>query len=266
MRKIKELFNLNGKVALVTGGSKGLGYFSAQALAEAGADVAICSRDIHESLEVADKTLKDLGSNSLAIRCDIKNEDEVKKMAQKLKEYYGKCDILVNNAAISKNMPSKNMSLRRWNDVMNTNLTGTFICSREIGKLMIRKKSGVIINISSIAAEKGSLFGCIAYFSTKTGILGLTRKLAVEWGKYNIRVNAILPGVFAEGMTENLKNKDDPLYKQVGEYNLQTIPLGRFGFGEDIKGPIVFLASEASKYISGITLRVDAGHNIFEIL
>ncbi len=262
MTQSLDLFKLDGKVALVTGGGRGLGYFSAEGLAEAGADVAICGRDIHGKLDNSLNKLKKTGRDCLSIKCNVINEDEVKQMAMKIKEYYGKCDILVNNAGISDLAPSKTYELNRWTNVITTNLTGTFLCCREIGKIMIRKKSGTIINFSSENGQVGFSAGMSAYATSKIGIIGLTRSLAVEWGKYNIRVNAILPGNMEEGMMEFLQDKNGPMYEMVGVPLLNLTPLKRFGNGNDIKGAIVFLASEASSYISGAKIIVDGGFTI----
>ncbi len=262
MTHISDLFKLDGKVALVTGGGRGLGYFSAEGMAEAGADVAICGRDIHGKLDNAVEKLKKTGRDCIPIKCDVTNEVDVKQMAKKIKNYYGKCDILVNNAGIGDVAPSKSYSLNRWNNMLNTNLTGTFLCCREIGKLMIRKKSGSIINFSSENGQVGFSAGMACYATTKIGIIGLSRSLAVEWGRYNIRVNAILPGNMEEGMMEFLKDKNGPMYKAVGPNFLNLTPIKRFGTGDDIKGAIVFLASQASGYISGAKIVVDGGFTI----
>jgi len=208
MSNVLDLFKLDGKVALVTGGGKGLGYYSAEGMVEAGADVAICGRDIHGKLDDAVEKLKKSGRNCIKIKCDITNEEEVKQMVKTMRDYYGKCDILVNNAGVGEMSPSKNYSLERWQNVINTNLTGTFLCCREIGRMMIKQKSGNIINFSSENGQVGFSTGFTAYATTKIGIIGLTRSLAVEWGKYNIRVNAILPGNMQEGMMEFLQDKD----------------------------------------------------------
>lgn len=264
MTHIADLFKLNGKVALITGGGKGLGYFSAEGLAEAGADIAICGRDIHGKLDKAVEKLKEITGNCMAIKCDITKEGDVKQMAQIMKENFGKCDILVNNAGISDVAPSKTYSLKKWKDIIDTNITGTFLCCREIGKMMIRQKSGSIINISSLNGQSGASFGMgfTAYATSKVGVIGLTRTLAVEWGKYNIRVNAILPGNMEEGMMEFLQDKDSPMYKMMGIPLLNLTPIRRFGSGDDIKGTVVFLASKAGSYISGEKILVDGGITI----
>jgi len=185
-------------------------------------------------------------------------------MANIMKENYGKCDILVNNAGISDVAPSKTYSLKRWKEIIDTNITGTFLCCREIGKMMIRQKSGSIINISSLNGQSGASFatGFAAYATSKVGIIGLTRTLAVEWGKYNIRVNAILPGDMEEGMMEFLQDKESMMYKNFGRPLLNITPLKRFGSGDDIKGAVVFLASKAGSYITGEKILVDGGITI----
>ncbi len=262
MTHAMDLFKLDGKVALVTGGGRGLGYFAAEALAEAGADVAICGRNISGNLDDAVKKLKTTNRDCIAITCDITKEDDVVKMAQDMKDHYGKCDILINNAGIGSMMPLEHISTNDWNQMMMVNLTGTFQCCREIGKLMIQRQSGSIINFSSENGQVGFSVGMTPYATTKIGIVGMSRSMAVEWGKYNIRVNAILPGNMEEGMMEDLKNKESDFYKFAGEPMLNLIPLSRFGNGDDIKGAIVFLASNAGSYVSGAKIIVDGGFTI----
>ncbi|TFG22632.1 MAG: SDR family oxidoreductase [Promethearchaeota archaeon] len=262
MTHVSDLFKLDEKVALVTGGGRGLGYFSAEGLVEAGADVAICGRDFHGKLDDAVEKLKKKGKDCIAIKCDITQEAEVKQMAKKIKDYYGKCDILVNNAGLGDLGPSKSYDIKRWNNLINTNLTGTFLCCREFGKIMIRQKNGNIINFSSMGGQIGFSMGMTAYATSKIGIVGLTRSLAVEWGKYNIRVNAILPGNTEEGLMERLKDKNGPAYERVGKPLVNLVPLKRLGSSDDIKGTIVFLASDASGYISGAKIVVDGGFTI----
>jgi NAD(P)-dependent dehydrogenase (short-subunit alcohol dehydrogenase family) len=257
-----ELFRLDGKVALVTGGGRGLGYFAAEGMAEAGADVAICGRDIRGKLEESVKKLRETGRDCLAITCDVTKEDDVIKMAEQMKAHYGRCDVLVNSAGISGIVPSDQMTLENWNAMMNTNLTGTFLCCRELGKMMIEQKSGSIVNFSSENGQVGFSAGMTAYATTKIGLVGMSRSLAVEWGKHNIRVNAILPGNMEEGMMEGLKDKEGFFFQMMGEALLKMTPLSSFGTGDDIKGTIVFLAAEASRYITGAKIVVDGGFTI----
>ena len=262
MTYISELFNLKGKVALVTGGGKGLGYFSAEGLAESGANVAICGRDIHGKLNDAVEKLRKIRRDCISIKCDVTSEDDVKQMASKIREHYGKCDILVNNAGVSDSGPSKTYTMERWKKIIDTNITGTFLCCREIGKMMIKQKGGSIINIGSLNGQVGFSSGMTAYATSKVGVIGMTRSLAVEWGKYNIRVNALLPGNMEEGMMEFLQDKNSPMFKMIGVPLLNLTLLKRFGNGDDIKGTVVFLASKAGSYISGAKILVDGGITI----
>lgn len=262
MTHITDLFKLDGEVALVTGGAKGLGNFSVEGLAEAGADIAICGRDIHGKLGDAVEKIKEIGRDCIAIKCDVTKEEDVLYMANTIKDHYGKCDILVNSAGISDMAPSKTYSLERWKKIIDTNITGTFLCCREIGKMMIKQRNGCIINFSSENGQVGFSSGMTAYATSKIGVIGLTRSLAVEWGRYNIRVNAILPGNMEEGMMEFLKDKNGPMYRMIGVPLLNLIPMKRFGSGDDIKGSIVFLASKAGSYISGAKIVVDGGFTI----
>ncbi len=261
MTNAMDLFKLDGKVALVTGGSRGLGLAAAEGLAEAGADVAICGRD-QGSLDAALKGLASTGKNCIAIQCDISSEDDVVQMASRVKDHYGRCDVLVNNAGTSAIVPSAQMTADAWNAMMATNLTGTFMCCREIGKLMIEQGSGSIINLSSENGQVGFSWGMTAYATTKIGIIGLTRSLAVEWGQHGIRVNALLPGNTEVGMMESMKDKESPFYKLAGEALLNLIPLNNFGTADDMKGVTVFLASDASRYVTGVKLVFDGGFTI----
>jgi len=254
-----DLFKLDGKVALVTGGSKGLGYFAAEALAEAGADVAICGRGMSASLDDALEKLKKTGRDCIAIKCDVSNEDEVLQMVQTMKDHYGKCDILVNSAGVGAMLPSVDVSAEDWTSMMNTNLLGTFLCCREIGKMMIERGSGNITNFSSENGQVGFATGMAPYATSKIGLVGLTRSLAVEWGRHNIRVNAILPGNMEEGMMEMLKDRESPFFQFVGDAMLKMIPLNDFGNDDDIKGAIVYLSSDAARYVSGAKIVVDGG-------
>lgn len=262
MANAMDLFKLDGKVALVTGGSRGLGYFAAEGLAEAGADVAICGRNIGANVDEAVEELKKTGRDCISIQCDVSKEDEVIQMAQTMKDHYGRCDILVNNAGTGIVTPTEALDSETWSNMMNVNLLGPFQCCREIGKMMIEQESGSIINFSSENGQVGFSVGMAPYATTKIGVIGLTRSIAVEWGKHNIRANAILPGNMEEGMMETLKDKESPMYQFWGEAMLKLIPMGNFGNGDDIKGAIVFLASDASRYISGAKIVVDGGFTI----
>jgi gluconate 5-dehydrogenase len=256
-----ELFKLDGKVALVTGGGRGLGRFMAEGLAEAGADVAVCGRDT-AALDAVVARLSELGSNALAIACDVSQEGQVLALAARMREHYGRCDVLVNNAGISGVGPSEQFATQAWQDMLNVNLTGMFLCCRELGKLMIEQRSGSIINLSSENGQVGFSFGMTAYATTKIGAIGLTRSLAAEWGKHGIRVNAILPGNMEEGMMEMIKDREGGMFRAIGEPLLRLIPSGDFGSGDDMKGAAVFLASDAARYVNGAQLVVDGGFTI----
>jgi len=257
-----ELYRLDGKVALVTGGSRGLGYFAAEGMAEAGAHIAICGRGMSGNLSEAAERLKSTGREILAVQCDVSKEQDVIGMIQQVKDRFGRCDILVNNAGIGAMIPTVQMASAAWQEMMNINLLGMFQCCREVGKMMIEQQSGSIINFSSENGQVGFSTGMTAYATTKIGVVGMSRSLAVEWGRHNIRVNAILPGNMEEGMMETLKDKSSPFYQMAGESLLNMTPIRRFGSGDDIKGAIVFLASDASGYISGTKIVLDGGFTV----
>lgn len=261
MSNVLDLFKLDGKVAVVTGGSRGLGYFAALGLAEAGANVVICGRDISGDLRNSLKAFRRTNRDCIAIKCDVTQEDDVVKLAEATQERFGRCDILVNNIGTNNLIPFDLLRVDDWNHIMNVNLLSTFLCCREFGNMMLQEKSGSIINFSSENGQVG-FSGSAAYATAKTGIIGLTRTLAVEWGPSNIRVNAILPGNMEEGQNEALKDKTSEMYKLTGENMLRMTPLGIFGNGNDIKSSVVYLASEASRYITGANLVLDGGFSI----
>ena len=257
-----DLFKLDGKVAVVTGGAKGLGYFMAEGLAEAGADIAICGRGQSGGLEEARERLENTGRKCIAIECDVSNEASVIAMANEVKDRFGRCDILVNNAGIGGMTPSVDLSAEAFAQMMDVNLKGMFLCCREIGKQMIDDGGGCIINLSSLNGQVGFSTGMAHYATSKIGVVGMTRSLAVEWGKHGIRVNAILPGNMEEGMMAFLQDKDAPLYSMVAPPILGLTPLASFGTGDDVKGAAVFLASDAGRFITGAKLVVDGGFTI----
>jgi len=257
-----DLFKLDGKKALVTGATRGLGLFMAEGLAEAGADVAICGRGRSGALEDARRRIEATGRECIAIECDVSREADVVAMSARVKDRYGRCDILVNNAGIGGMTPSVGLSADAWTQMMDVNLKGMFLCCREIGKLMIEQGSGCIVNLSSENGQVGFSTGMAHYATTKIGAIGLTRSLAVEWGRHGIRVNAILPGNMQEGMMEFLQDQEGPGYKFMGPPLLGLTPLGRFGSGDDMKGAVVFLASDAGRYVTGAKLVVDGGFTI----
>jgi NAD(P)-dependent dehydrogenase (short-subunit alcohol dehydrogenase family) len=249
----RQLFDLNGRVAIVTGGSIGLGRQMAQGLAEMGANVALCARK-KERCEAAAEELRSLGVKTLALGCDVKDPASVKDVVEATVADFGRIDILINNAGTSWGAPVEEMRLEHWNKVIETNLTGTFLFSQAAGKVMIGQRKGKIINIASVAGIRGAPpeFQAIGYHASKGGVIAFTKDLACKWGAHNIQVNAIAPGWFPTNMSQVVieRNKD---------YFLKRIPLHRFGGDDDLKGAAVYLASSASDYVTGNVLVVDGG-------
>lgn len=256
--KTPDLFDLHGKVAVVTGGYTGLGNQMAEALLEAGADVAVCAR----KTERWEKSFKELQAKAtagkrklLGVRCDVSVENDVKRLISETENNLGPVDILVNNAGIAWKAPPEEMKIEDWQKVMDVNLTGAFICSQIAGRLMIKRRQGVIINVSSVTGLYGvdsEVLDTIGYTSSKAGLIGFTRDLAVKWAKHGIRVNAILPGWFKTHLTEHVVQRS-------GEEIARRVPLRRLGGEYDLKGAVVYLASKASEYVTGQILIVDGG-------
>ena len=258
---VLDLFKLTGKVALVTGGAKGVGSVINEGLLEAGAATLIfCGRGRHGSLEDERNRLTELFpmANIHAFHCDISDESQVRDMVQNIKKVVGRIDILINNAGVTWNAPTVDQTLATWHRVIDINLTGLFLITREVAnELMIPKGGGTIINISSILAFQGVEIGSqIGYTASKAGVLGLTRHLAIEWSKWHIRVNAIAPS-YIEGdtMAKVFTSEESP----VRESLLEMIPLKHFNFPNHIKSAICFLASDASSNITGQYLVLDGG-------
>ena len=252
--KISELFNLSGRIAVITGGAKGLGRSMALALADAGSDVVISDILISSAKNVA-KEIEKKGQRSLGIKLDVTQSGEVQKMVNEVTEHFGRIDILINNAGINIISPAENFALKDWNRVVNINLTGVFLCSQAVGKVMIKQRGGKIINIASLFGTIGSPHDAVAYNSSKAGVINLTRSLAIEWAKYDIHVNAIAPGIIETDLTRNrLENKE--------YYNswIDRTPLGRIGTPEDLYGAIIYLSSEASNWLTGHTIVIDGGY------
>ena len=251
---IRELFDLIGKVAIVTGGSRGLGKEIATGLGEAGAKVAITARREQELMSTRHE-LESVGIECLPIVADVSEVEDVKGTLAQTLDRWGKVDILVNNAGVVWAAPPEQMTLDRWDYVMNINARGTFICCQQIGKEMIKQKSGNIINISSAVGVTGvdpNSGQFIGYQASKAAVIIMTKQLAVEWAVHNIRVNCAAPSFLATRLT-------NALIERTGENMLRWIPLGRIGRPEEIKGTVVFLASEASSYITGQIICLDGG-------
>jgi gluconate 5-dehydrogenase len=253
--KVRNLFDLTGRVAVVTGGSIGLGRQMAEGLAEMGADLVLCARK-KERCEQAASQLRELGIKTLAVGCDVKNPSSVQELADATMSQFGRVDILINNAGTSWGAPIEEMRLEHWNKVIETNLTGTFLCCQAFGKFMTAQKRGAIINIASTAGLRGSPpdFQAIGYHASKGGVIAFTKDLARKWAAYNIRVNAIAPGWFPTHMSEVVIERNR-------ENILRGIPLSRFGGDHDLKGAAVFLASDAADFVTGHVLVVDGGQS-----
>jgi NAD(P)-dependent dehydrogenase (short-subunit alcohol dehydrogenase family) len=250
-----KIFDLTGRVAIITGGSVGLGRQMADGLAEMGASLVLCARK-KERCEQAAAALQAAGVRVLALACDVKDPASIQKVADATLEKFGRIDILINNAGTSWGAPVETMTLEQWNKVIETNLTGTFLFSQTVGRAMIAQRRGKIINIASVAGLRGSSpnFSAIGYSSSKGGVIIFTKDLACKWGMHNIQVNAIAPGWFPTDMSEKIIERNK-------ESLLASIPLGRFGGPQDLKGAAIFLASSASDFVTGHTLVVDGGQS-----
>jgi len=249
----RQLFDLTGRVAIITGGSIGLGRQMAEGLAEMGANVVLCARKKERCQEAADE-LAGLGIKTLALGCDVKEPAAIQEVVASTLRTFGRIDILINNAGVSWGAPVEEMTLEQWNKVMDTNLTGTFLFSQAVGKAMIGQGHGKIINIASVAGLGGasSDLQAIGYHASKGGVIAFTKDLACKWAHHNIQVNAIAPGWFPTHMSNwILEHRKESL--------LAKIPLHRFGSDHDLKGAAIFLASDASAYVTGHVLVVDGG-------
>lgn len=254
---VKELFDLTGKVAIVTGGGRGLGEQIAKGFAEAGANVVLCSRNENACKEVSEE-LKSIGVESLAIKCDVTNPEDVQNVVNHTKEKFGRIDILVNNSGASWGAPAEDMPLEAWQKVLNVNVTGTFIMSQAVGKIMLEQKTGKIINIASVAGLQGTnpkYLDAVGYSASKGAVVNLTRDLAVKWGSRGVNVNAIAPGFFPTKMSKDV-------IAHGGEEILEGTPLKRFGSENDLKGAALFLAAPASDFVTGAILVVDGGSSV----
>jgi len=245
-------FDLSGKVAIVTGAGRGMGYHMALALAKYGADLVICSRTLSELEEVREQIEK-IGRRVLIQQMDICNISEIQAMVEKSVKAFGHLDILVNNAGVNVPQWAVDVTEDAWDKIMDTNLKGLFFCAQEVGKVMIQQKKGKIINVSSQSGSVG-LLQRTAYCSSKGGVNLLTKVLAIEWGKHNIQVNAIAPTFIETPLTKPMFENED--FRQ---YVLGNIPLGRIGKPDDVVGAVIYLASNASDLVSGHILLIDGG-------
>ncbi len=247
---------LKGKVALITGAGHGIGQAIAVLFCKEGADIAIADIDLKAAEETA-AIVKEIGRKAIAIKTDVAEAKDVDNMVESTLDNLGRVDILINDAAIPAEFTTTiRSSLEHWDRVIDIGLRGTFLCSRRAGQWMVAHKTGVIVNFSSIVAEGGGFPNVSSYGSAKAGIEHMTRALAVEWGKYNIRVNCILPGFIYTGLTRN--QVDNGEMNAHGELDKRT-PLGRLGDMDEIAKTALFLVSDDASYITGVTLPVDGG-------
>jgi gluconate 5-dehydrogenase len=256
--KVKEddLFNLEGYISVVTGAAGGLGESIACGLAGYGSSVVLLDLDLARVRKVREKVEKE-GVKALDLQCDVTSYSQVETALEEAMKAFNKVDILVNCAGITARGRAENISIEDWNRVISVNLTGVFFCCQVFGRQFIKQSKGSIINIASVVGQRG-LFHPLdlasPYCVSKGGVIQLTRALAAEWAKYNVRVNAIAPTYFLTDMTRPLLENPE-----FSEYLRWKIPLGRPGKPEEIVGPVVFLASEASSMITGHVLNVDGG-------
>ncbi len=253
--KLREMFDLSGKVAIITGGGRGIGLKMAEGLAEMGASVVLCSRKL-ENCQKAAEELGRGGFKTLALPCNVSSSSEIQKVVDTVMERFGRLDILVNNSGITWGAPAEEYPINGWQKVMDINLTGVFLFTQIAGRVMIKQKSGNIINIASIMGISGmetDAAEAIGYSVSKGGVIIFTKDLAAKWARFNIRVNALAPGWFPSDMTEWILDRQ-------GEKLLKHIPMGRFGDGDELKGAVAFLASEASSYVTGTVIPVDGGY------
>lgn len=244
------MFSLSGKVALVTGASQGIGRDTALALSEAGAKVAVAARN-EEKLAALVAEIGGKGGEAFAVKMDVADAEQVKAGFKFVLEKFGKLDILVNNAAITRDGLAMRMKLEDWDAVIRTNLTGAHLCTQQALATMMRARAGRIINIASVVAQMGNA-GQVNYVAAKGGLIGLTKAIAMEIASRNVTVNAVAPGFIETPMTDVLTDK-------VKEELKTRIPLGRMGSGRDVAAAVVFLASDEACYITGHVLDVNGG-------
>ena len=248
----EALFDLGGQVAIVTGTSRGLGQYFARALAKAGADIIITSRQL-DTLAPFEKEIKALGRRVVSLELDVTNEQSIEKMVRDAQSAFGQIHILVNNAGCNRRKLALEVTWDDWNTVLDTNLRGSFFVAKGLAPGMIAKRYGRIINIGSVTCVAGYA-GLAPYGASRGGIKQLTMSLAADWGKYGVTVNCLAPGWFKTAQSS-------VLYEDEGwvEYLSERIPLGRPGAPNDLDGAVVFLASEASRYVTGQTILIDGG-------
>lgn len=251
----RNLFDLKGRTAVVTGASSGLGVQMAKALASYGADLVILARRM-DKLQQVKKELEAMGVKVHAVQCDVTKEEDVKSAAKETEKVFGKVDILINNAGSGGVGPTEESTLEDWEHTLSVDVVGVYLAAREFGKIMIKNKYGRIINIASMYGLVGNMaLPTAAYHTAKGGVVNMTRALAAEWAKYNITVNSICPGYFETELTRDTLNTE-----KFTNYMKATVPVGRYGREGELDAAAVFLASDAASYVTGVILPVDGGY------
>ncbi len=246
-------FDFKGEVVVVTGGSRGLGLEIAHAFGQAGAKVVITARR-EQWLKEAENFLKDQGIAVDAMTCDVADANSVELLVQKTLQNNSKIDVLVNNAGLTWGAPAETMPLDRWKQVIDANITGTFLMSQAVGRHMLERNKGAIVNVASIAGLRGGQLNTVGYNASKAAVINLTRALAIEWAARGIRVNAIAPGLFRTRMSEVLVQRAEAA-------NAPVAPLGRIGHPGELAPTVLFLSSEGASYITGQVVPIDGGRS-----
>ncbi|MGX9134756.1 SDR family oxidoreductase [Rummeliibacillus sp. JY-2-4R] len=256
--EFRELFDLNGQIAVITGGGRGLGQQIAEVYAERGCNLALCSRNKENCDEVANILIQKYGIEAKGYELDVTNENQVNEVVAQIIEDFGKIDILVNNSGTTWGAKVEEMPLEAWEKVMNVNVTGTFLVSKAVGNHMINQKYGKIINIASaggLTVRPPEITNTIGYTTSKAAVVHFTKDLAIKWAQHGIYVNAIAPGMFRTKMTkETLNQKEEKI--------LETIPLKKIGDENMLKGAAIYLATKASDFVTGTVLSVDGGSTL----